>query len=285
MPGYVSVANRNNKLIRKGVQGSVFLAPAATTAITQSALFDVTTGALQALPAGYFDLGYISDVGAIFNRKVTATDIQAWGVNDPVRTDITADSTTIDVMCHETKLQTIALGVNVDPTTIVPNANGSIAVANPIAPSLRYYRCLVVGADQGDGGEIILSRFFPRVAVTNYAPQSYANGKDPIEWGITFTAYVDSTLGFAQQQLYGGPGFLYLADAMDVAHVVTCTVALTTALVATAGTFSLADVGRPLTGAGITAGTTIATFTDATHVVMSAVGTVAASGVAVTVGS
>jgi hypothetical protein len=285
MPGYASVANRKTQLIRKATQGSVFLAPITTAAITQTALFDVATGALQALPAGYFDLGWCSDVGAIFNRKVTATDVMAWGTNDPVRTDITADATTLDVVCHETKLQTIGLGVNVDPTTIIPAANGSIAVSPPTGPTVRYYRCIAIGADNGDGGEIIVSRFLPRVAVTNYASQSYANGKDVIEWGVTFQAYQDSTLGFAQQHLYGGPGWKYLLDDMDLTHIVTCTVAVTTALVATTGTFSAQDVGRPVSGIGITAGTTIATFTDSTHVVMSAVGTIAGSGVAVTVGS
>lgn len=54
----------------------------------------------------------------------------------------------------------------------------------------------------------------------------------------------------------------------------------TTTLVATAGTFLPADVGRVVSGTGITAGTTIASYTNATTVVMSVTATATATGVA-----
>jgi len=282
MPGYAAIANHNNKLIRKGVQGSVFIAPATAAAVSATTLFDSTTGAIKTLPAGYVDLGWLTDAGTIFNRKTTQTDILAWGSNDPQRSDVTADVTTIDVICQETKAQTMALGANVAASTVTGGVNGVVNLPHSSTVIPNYYRLFCVMADNGDGGEIIVAKHFPRVSVTAYGAETYSNGATAYVRPFTFTAYPDSTVGATVIDMYGGPGFLYLQDAEDEVVTLTCTVALTTTLTATVGTFTAADVGRTLTGAGIPVGTTIATFTDATHVVMSAAGTVAASGVSVT---
>lgn len=55
------------------------------------------------------------------------------------------------------------------------------------------------------------------------------------------------------------------------------------AIVATAGTFSAADVGFPVWGPGIPAGAVVQTFTDATHVTLSVNATATATGVAAAV--
>jgi hypothetical protein len=285
MPGYAALQNHKDQLVRKGVQGSAFLANSTANVIDKTTLFDAVTGAIKTLPAGYHDLGLLTDTGAVFARKVTSTDIPAWGHNDPVRSDITTDTTTCAVQCEETKLQTIGLGANVDPSTIVPGVNGVFDVPHSSAPVTRNYRMFVVLADNVPGGEIIIAKFFPRVSVTSYDGQSYSNGKDALLWGFTFTAYLDSTVGYAQDDLYGGDGMLSLLDDMDMPRIVTATVALTTALVITTGAVTPGDAGRPLSGVGIAPGTTILTVTDATHVVMSAAGTTAGAGVAVTIGS
>lgn len=280
---YAGIEVKKNELIRKGTQGSVFIAPVTATAITSTNLFDATTGGLAALPAGYKDLGWTAITGAVFARKVTSTDIPAWGTNDPVRSDITADTTTLQVDGYETKLQTISLYTGVDQSTMIPATNGSLQVNLPSAPQPKFYRALALAIDESSGGEIVIARFLPRCQVTNYTNQSYSNDKDPLVWGIELTAYQDSTLGFAQAQLYGGEGWLSLITRMGFPRIVTCTTAVSTALVATSGTFSSADVGATVSGGTIPANTTIATFTDSTHVVMSAAATAIATAVPVTV--
>ena len=283
---YSAIANKNNKLIRKGVQGSVFIAPSTAAAVSTSTLFDATTGDIKTGvlgPAGYVDLGWLTDAGTVFNRKTTSTDILAWGSNDPQRTDVTADVTTIDVVCQETKIQTMALAANVLPSSITEGANGVVSVAHVTTTVPRYYRMLAVSADNGDGGEIIMAKFFPRVSVTAYGSETYSNGKDALIRPFTFTAYPDSALGYTVQDIYGGPGSLYLGDAEDLPQTITCTVA-TASLTATTGTFSAADVGRSVTGTGIVANTTISTFTDATHVGLSTTGNTVGTGIVITVG-
>lgn len=283
---YSAISNRNNKLIRKGVQGSVFIAPSTAALISTTTLFDATTGDIKAGvlgPAGYVDLGWLTDAGTIFARKTSATDIMAWGSNDPQRTDVTSDVTTIDVVCQETKIQTMALAANVLPSTITEGVNGVVSIAHASTTTPRYWRLLAVSADNGDGGEIIMAKFFPRVSVTAYGSETYANGKDALVRPFTFTAYPDSTAGYTVQDIYGGPGQLYLGDAEDLPQTITVTVA-TAALVATTGTFSAADVGRSVTGTGIVANTTISTWTDATHVGLSTTGNTVGTGIVVTVG-
>lgn len=283
MSGYASLENKKNELVRKGLQGSVFIAPVTADAVDVTTLFDTGTGQLAMLPIGYADLGWTSDTGAVFARKSTSTDVLAWGTNDPIRSDITADVTTLAVSAFETKLLTLSLYSGVDSSSITPAANGTVVVPSPASPVAKFYRVLVVAVDEGDAGEIVLARFLPRAQVSGYDNQSFANTKDPVVWGVTFTAYQDSTLGYAQAQLYGGAGWLGLIDDMGFARTVTCTTATSTLLVATTGTFSASDVGDTVAGAGITAGTTIATYTDPTHVVLSAATTASATGVAVTI--
>jgi|SRR5882762_18328 len=62
-----------------------------------------------------------------------------------------------------------------------------------------------------------------------------------------------------------------------------CTTNGTTTLTATTGTFSSGGVGLTVVGAGIPPNTTISSFTDSTHVVMSNAATASASNVFVNV--
>jgi hypothetical protein len=283
MSGYAGIASQHSELIRKSLQGSVFVAPITAAAIDTSTLFDSVTGDLASLPAGYVDLGWTSDVGATVARKVASSDIMAWGDASAVRSDVTSDVSTLQVIALETKLETIGLYTGVAKADITPGVNGVTVVEQPSTPTATFYRLLVVGVDEGDSGEIVLARFLPRAQVTNYGNQVLSNGKSALEWDLTFTGYQDSVLGYAGSQIYGGAGWLALLTRMGLNKTVTCTVALTTALVATTGTFSAEDVGQVVSGVGLVGGQTIDSVTDATHAVLSAAGTVAGSGVAVTI--
>lgn len=281
MPGYASIESKKAELIRKGIQGSVFVAPYTAAAITVSTLFG-TTGDLATLPAGYDDLGWTDDTGAVFGRKITTTNVTGWGTIDPLRMDITADITTLDVNAYETKLVNIGLTTNTAVSSLVAGPNGVLSVPVPVATTPTIYRVLAVGVDESPYGEIVMARYLPNAQVTDYKGQSFSM-KDPVSYGFVFTANLDSTAGFAQEMIYGGAGWLYMLTDAGISRTVTCTVALTTALVATTGSFSPDDVGATVSGAGLVGAQTIVTFTDSTHVVLSAVGTVAGSLVPVTV--
>jgi hypothetical protein len=75
-------------------------------------------------------------------------------------------------------------------------------------------RVFSVAVDDADGGEIYIGRELPRAKVTSYAEQAFSSGDDPITWGVTFTGYKDSELGYAEAYHFGGPGWLALLDKM-----------------------------------------------------------------------
>lgn len=218
MASYTSLRNKQAELIRKAIDGSVFIAPETATAIT-----DLTTHTpgppvvidLTTLPTEYDDLGWLTEDGAQFSRDVNTSDVTSWGSVTPTRSDITSDTSTMAVTCQETKLLTIGIATGTATTGVTPDVDsGEVGIAKPLSPTSRYYRVLSLAVDQATDGDVFIGRFFPRAKVTEYSEQSFSGGDDPITWGITFTGYPDSTLGYSEKWLFGGPGWQGLLTAM-----------------------------------------------------------------------
>lgn len=283
--GFAGIENEHDELIRKAIKGGVWISDTTTDEITTTNIFDPTSGGLVVLPDGYKPLGRITDAGVAFSRKVTETDLAGWGTNDPVRSDITADTLTVKFDAMETNAQNIALYTGVDLSTITPDGtNGSFEIPIPTDPSSRFFRMLALGVDGSPGAEYVQARFFPRCKITDYDDQTFANGKDGLLWGATYTAYKDDAFGYSQKPLFGGEALNDSLTAMGFSRVVTCTTATTTALVATTGHFFPDDVGALVSATSkITPGTTIVEVTDSTHAVMSAVGLASGTAIAVTI--
>ncbi len=279
--------NWDNSNIRKALKGSVFIAPESAALVTASILFDAATGDLKSpLPAGFKDLGYLDATGAKLGRAVKTTDTTSWQDTSPTRSDVTSDVTTLVINPQETNQETIALYEGIPIGSITPGANGVIEVQRASVSSQIYYRVLVIGVDELTEGEYAMVTFFPRMLVTAYADQIYA-AADDIVYGVTLQAYVDSQAGFAVDKFWGGAAQLARLPREDFSRVVTCTTSSTvtpTVLVATVGTFTPDDVDAPLHGTGMATGATVLSYTDPTHVVMSAAATASGTGVAITVG-
>jgi hypothetical protein len=172
---------------------------------------------LKPLPAGWDDLGWLSNDGAGFSRDVATSDVTSWGSVTPTRSDVTSDTSTLAVTAQETKLLTIGLATGADLAAITATAQtGEVSIEKPSRPSSKSYRALSLAVDVGDGGEIYLGRFLPRAKVTNYAEQNHGGGDDPISWGVTLTGEEDSNLGYSERWLFGGPGWLALLDDMGI---------------------------------------------------------------------
>lgn len=221
MPSYDTLKNKQQELIRKALDGSVFIAdataPAITTLTTYTAGPPVTID-LTTLPAGYDDLGLLTSDGMQFSRDVSTSEITSFGAVTPSRTDVTADTTTLTVVAQETKLLTIGLATGADLANITPDAQtGEVRIAKPVRPKSKHYRALSLAIDEGDAGEIYVARFLPNAKVTSYAEQSFSNGDSAIPWGVTLTGEVDDVLGFSEQWLFGGPGWQALLTEMGFA--------------------------------------------------------------------
>ena len=117
-----TIRNKQTELIRKALDGSVFLAPITADAIdtlTQDSVATPGTPEIKALPADWDDLGWLTSDGARFSRDVSNSDVTSWGSVSPTRTDITSDTSTLSVTCQETKLLTIGLSTGADLAAIV----------------------------------------------------------------------------------------------------------------------------------------------------------------------
>jgi hypothetical protein len=221
VPNYDTLKNKQTELIRKSLDGSVFIADIAATAIT--ALTTSVAGppvviSLAALPAEYDDLGWLTSDGAQFSRDVSSSDVTSWGSVTPTRTDVTSDSTSLTVTAQETKLLTIGLATGADLSAVVPDpATGEVSIAKPARPTAKHYRVLSLAVDQGDAGEIYIARFLPRAKVTGYAEQTFGGGDDPITWGVTFAGEEDSALGYSERWIFGGAGWQAMLTQMGFA--------------------------------------------------------------------
>jgi hypothetical protein len=284
MPAIDALQNLKTDLIRKTLNGSVFIAPYTAATVSETTLFNATTGDLQTLPAGFRDLGYLTEAGASFNRAITKVDVNSWQSLPPTRTDLTADVTTLQVICQETNLRTLGLFTGAADTAFTPaGPNGVIRIDAPARPIIRRYRLLSISVDETDLGEIVMARYLPKAMPTSYGKQDFATATE-VHYDVTFTAFSDDVLGTPESYMFGGAGWLARLSAMGIARtVIASTTSASTTLTATTGTFSAADVGKTLTGTGIPAGVTVATFTDATHVIMSAAATATGTLVPVSV--
>ena len=211
MPNYDALKNKQTELIRKALDGSVFVGPPSVAAITALTAYQVGPPEvidLATLPVGMDDLGYLSTDGAQFNRDVSQSDVTSWGSVGPTRSDILSDTSTLEVLAQETKLLTLEVATGADLSAVVPDPDtGEVRIEKPVRPSSRFYRVLSLAVDQGDAGEIYIGRYFPRGKVTSYAAQTFGGGDDPITWGVTFTGFEDSALGYSESWFFGGPGW------------------------------------------------------------------------------
>lgn len=216
MPGqdYDELKNKQNHLIRKMLDGSVFLAPSSADII--ETLTSTEDSLLEPPPEDYGDLGWLNSDGAQLSSEMEMSDVQSWGAVEPTRSDVVTDTTTLQITAQETNIRTIGLYTGAATSGLEAGANGELIIDKPGRPTPRYYRALVLGVDLSEEGEIYIARFLPRCKVTAREQQNFQSGDDPITWPVTLTAFVDSQAGFSERWFFGGPGWLELLDDMDI---------------------------------------------------------------------
>lgn len=225
MPSYDALKSLQQELIRKAQGGSAFIAPMTSAALTDLTVYHAAEVGPPAVPAfidlvdlgplGYEDLGYLTDDGLGFENETSQSDVSSWQSVSPTRSDLLTDTDTLTVVAQETKLLTLGLYTGVDTTGVTPDTDsGEVQITKPTRPSARHYRVLALAVDGEGDEEIFIARWMPRAKVTGKAGQRYGKGDDPISWGVTFTAFEDSSLGFATRYIFGGMGWKNLLDEM-----------------------------------------------------------------------
>ena len=83
-----------------------------------------------------------------------------------------------------------------------------------------YKRIFFLGADGYGDDEIYIGRSMPRWTVTSVADQSWGE-ENPLVYGITGSAKVDSDLGYSVKHFFGGPGWKNLLKEAGFDRVYT----------------------------------------------------------------
>jgi hypothetical protein len=222
MATFDTIQDLKTHLIRKALTGSVFVGEATVDDIGE-ALTQLTGVApnqvhdLVPLPTGYHDLGYTSAAGAAFNTETTTSDVDSWQSVSPTRSDVTARTTTLQVIAQETKAITIAAYNGIALAGLEAQADtGDLIIKEPQRPAERFYKVLSLARDEDEMGEYFLGRYLPRAKVTGRGGQAYDKSDNPIGYDMTFTGFFDSTYGTAQAFLFGGSGWLARLADMEI---------------------------------------------------------------------
>jgi hypothetical protein len=206
----------NEKLIRKTLNGSVFIAESTVDTIDLSTLFDPTSGDLLpgGLPDEFDDIGFTTDAGVVLARAITESQVTSWQSTQPTRSDRQADTTTLQVQSQETKAINLALYFGVDLDSLVPADNGFLAIPQDLIPKSKYYRVLDIAVDETDLGEIVIGRYLPNAKPTAFGNQAHSKSNDPILYDVTLTGFVDAEVGTSHVPFFGGAGWKALLAEM-----------------------------------------------------------------------
>lgn len=201
MPTFDSLQNHADTLIRKGLQGSIFVAPTSVT--DEIATLKDGTG-LLALPAGYTDVGRITkDQGASWTRDVETSDVTSLGSATPTRTDIVSVTSGLSFTMQESKRQVFELHNGQDLSAVTYDANGNISFDAPDRPADLYYRVLALFKDGEGADAVYFAKWLPRAKVTDTGEQSW-NESNEIQYPVTLRAFVDDSVGTAVRTLWAG---------------------------------------------------------------------------------
>lgn len=207
MADYTTIAHRQATLIRKALQGSVFIAPYTAAAITS-----ITTGSSQdiaPLPTGYTDVGMVDKKNAItWASKLTTQEVMAFGDVYPARRDVTKIDASLKFSMLETNKTSLQLYLGQDLTTTpLDPTTRELKITQLSRPSTIPYRVLGLFQDGTGVNAIYVARFYPRAFVTDVTDQKWDDDTDALMWDVSMTAQTDTVLGTSVVHFFGGPGW------------------------------------------------------------------------------
>lgn len=203
MPTFSELQDHMQAAIRKGLEGSVFVKRFDAEDDEITALTDAT--GLLAIPAGYEDVGIITkEQGVTWTRDITTSDVTGLGYAEPVRRDITGDTSGMQFTMRESKRTVFELHDGLDLSAVTQDANGNVTWDKPDRPASIYYRVLALFKD-GDGADAIyFAKWGPRMQVTDRGETAW-NEENNAEYPVTLSAFVDDAFGTSLRSLWAGP--------------------------------------------------------------------------------
>lgn len=131
MPTFNELRSRQQELIRKGLEGAIFVKRHEATDPPITSLMDAS--GLLALPPGYSDVGHITkDQGANWTRDIATSDVMSLGATEPTRRDITSDVTGLAFTMQESKRAVFELYEGVDLSAVTQDAGPATAAVDEV---------------------------------------------------------------------------------------------------------------------------------------------------------
>ena len=187
--------------IRKGLSGSIFVAPSSVT--DEIATLKDATG-LLALPDGYTDVGRITkDQGVSWTRDVETSDVTSLGSASPTRRDIIAVTSGMSFTMQESKRAVFELHEGLDLSAVTYDTAGNVSWDQPDRPASVYYRILALFKDGEGTDAVYFAKWLPRAQVTDQGETAWNEGTEA-QYPVTLTAFVDDTVGTAVRTLWAG---------------------------------------------------------------------------------
>jgi hypothetical protein len=203
---FTDLKGHNDALIRKMLEMAIFIAPypSAPTLATISG----TAGTDLVIPDVYKSVGMTSkDDGATWTPSIDISEVGAYGYGTSVRRDAVSRTLNLGFTMLESKRAAWELYYGIDLSAVtVPAAKNELYFDQPAAPGTSYFRVLAVGKDGQGANTIYHAEYLPKAILTDVEAINWSDG-DPISYGVTLSADVDSTFGTSQRSFWSGPGF------------------------------------------------------------------------------
>ena len=203
---FTDLKGHNDALIRKMLEMAIFIAPypSAPTLTTVSN----TAGTSLTIPDSYKSVGMTSkDDGATWTPAIDINEVGAYGYGTSVRRDATSRTLNLGFTMLESKKAVWELYYGIDLTAVtVPAAKNELFFDQPASPGTTYFRVLAIGKDGQGSNTIYHAEYLPKAILTDVEAINWSDG-DPLSYGVTLSADVDSTYGTSQRSFWAGPGF------------------------------------------------------------------------------
>lgn len=184
------MANSGN--VRIGYSGKAYYAPLGTTAPT-----DIE----EVWPAGWVDLGLISEDGLTENNDQDRTDIKAWGYDSPVRSQTINRVTTFGLKFLETSPEVVSVYYAVPLADMTQSGLGASQSVNFVQGQTPEPFVFALGLDIVDGERRF--RFtIPRSEVSERGEITY-KGDEAVAYEVTMATLLAAD-GSTMQRMYGG---------------------------------------------------------------------------------
>jgi hypothetical protein len=198
-------SNQPNNIFK--ALGGIIYEAATSVAIPASFTSGANADMVTINAANWHRLGLLTKGdGVTFSRDLNTDEEEAWGYNEPVRTDITTDVTSAAFTLMEQNRYALQMYDFVDLSSVTPDATtGEWAYNKPLQSAITYRRILYLAVDGAGTDRRYRVKIMPRAQVVGVNDEVWSQGGST-KFPVQIRATVDTALGYSVRNVFAGPG-------------------------------------------------------------------------------